>query len=57
MQLSRSRAAAVVAVLVNSYKIAPARLDAHGVGPLAPTRTNKNDAGRTHNRRVELVER
>jgi outer membrane protein OmpA-like peptidoglycan-associated protein len=57
MQLSRSRAAAVVAVLVNSYKIAPARLDAHGVGPLSPARTNKNDAGRTQNRRVELVER
>ncbi|CAG0961399.1 Outer membrane protein Omp38 [Burkholderiales bacterium] len=57
MQLSKDRAAAVVAALVNEYKIAPERLSAHGVGPLSPARTNKTDAGRTHNRRVELVER
>lgn len=57
MQLSKDRAAAVVAALVNEYKIAPERLAAHGVGPLSPARTNKSDAGRAQNRRVELVER
>lgn len=57
MQLSKDRAAAVVAALVYEYKIAPERLAAHGVGPLSPARTNKSDAGRAQNRRVELVER
>ncbi|MDN5941942.1 MAG: OmpA family protein, partial [Nitrospira sp.] len=57
MQLSKDRAAAVVAALVNDYKIAPERLAAHGVGPLSPARANKSDDGRTRNRRVELVER
>lgn len=56
MQLSKDRAAAVVAALVNNYKISPTRLAAHGVGPLSPTRTNKSDAGRMQNRRVEMVE-
>jgi OmpA-OmpF porin, OOP family len=55
-QLSKGRAAAVVAALVNDYKVAPQRLDAHGVGPLAPASTNNSDAGRTQNRRVEMVE-
>ncbi len=56
MQLSKDRAAAVHEALVNDYKIAPERLAAHGVGPLSPARTNKTDAGRMKNRRVELVE-
>jgi len=56
MQLSKDRAAAVVAALVKDYKIAPQRLAAHGVGPLSPARTNKSDAGRAQNRRVEMVE-
>lgn len=57
LQLSRDRAAAVVAALVTDYKVAPARLAAHGVGPLSPARTNQSDAGRAENRRVELVQR
>lgn len=57
MQLSKDRAAAVLAALAKDYKISPERLAAHGVGPLSPARTNKTDAGRTKNRRVELVER
>jgi outer membrane protein OmpA-like peptidoglycan-associated protein len=56
MQLSKDRAAAVVAALVNDYKVESARLAAHGVGPLSPSRTNKNENGRTQNRRVEMVE-
>ena len=31
------------------------RLEAHGVGYLAPVTTNTTEAGRTLNRRVELV--
>jgi outer membrane protein OmpA-like peptidoglycan-associated protein len=56
MQLSKDRAAAVVTALVNDYRIAAARLVAHGVGPLSPARTNKNEEGRAENRRVEMVE-
>jgi OmpA-OmpF porin, OOP family len=56
LQLSKDRAAAVVAALVKDYGIATARLAAHGVGPLSPARTNKNADGRAENRRVEMVE-
>lgn len=57
MGLSADRAAAVVKALVDTYRIAPARLSAHGVGPLSPDASNRADAGRTSNRRVEMVER
>lgn len=57
MRLSQDRAAAVVAALVDSYKIAPQRLSAHGVGPLAPARANESEEGRGQNRRVEMVSR
>lgn len=57
MKLSQERAAAVVNALVSDYKIGAERLAAHGVGPLSPARTNRNDQGRAQNRRVELVER
>lgn len=56
MDLSRARAAAVVEVLVSQYSIAPARLSAHGVGPLAPATSNRSEDGRAKNRRVELVQ-
>jgi outer membrane protein OmpA-like peptidoglycan-associated protein len=56
IQLSRNRAAAVVAALISEYKIAGIRLSAHGVGPLSPAGTNKSDTGRALNRRVEMVE-
>jgi outer membrane protein OmpA-like peptidoglycan-associated protein len=55
MDLSRRRAAAVVAVLVKDYGIARARLHPAGVGPLSPVLANSSDAGRAKNRRVELV--
>ena len=55
MELSRRRAAAVVAVLVKDYGIARARLHPVGVGPLSPVLANSSDAGRAKNRRVELV--
>ncbi len=55
--LSRRRADAVVATLVKTYKVAPARLQAQGVGPYAPTASNTSEAGKQKNRRVELVKR
>jgi outer membrane protein OmpA-like peptidoglycan-associated protein len=57
MALSRGRAAAVVKALIDGYGIAPARLSGHGVGPLSPAKSNKDEGGRTQNRRVEMVER
>ncbi|SEM89119.1 Outer membrane protein OmpA [Loktanella fryxellensis] len=54
--LSQDRAAAVVAALA-ADGIPPSRITAAGVGPFAPRATNATDAGRTLNRRVELVER
>lgn len=55
LDLSRRRAEAVAAELSRSYRIAPARLRTAGVGLLAPVGSNATDAGRTLNRRVELV--
>jgi OOP family OmpA-OmpF porin len=52
--LSKRRAEAVRTALIERG-IAAARLEAHGAGYLAPVATNANDAGRTLNRRVELV--
>ena len=55
MRLSDERAKAVVAALVNGHGIASARLEGHGVGPLAPSASNAGESGRQANRRVELV--
>ncbi|MEZ5572133.1 MAG: OmpA family protein [Halioglobus sp.] len=55
--LSSDRAAAVVAELQKRFGIAANRLEAHGVGPLAPVFSNAQEAGKERNRRVELVER
>lgn len=55
--LSEARARAVVNALVKNYRVAAARLEGHGVGPLAPVASNAEEAGRAKNRRVELVER
>jgi outer membrane protein OmpA-like peptidoglycan-associated protein len=46
-----------VAALVRDYSIAADRLEAHGVGPLSPDKTNESEDGRSRNRRVEMVER
>ena len=56
MTLSKQRAEAVVAALISKHRIAPSRLQANGVGPLAPVATNRTEDGRAKNRRVELVE-
>jgi len=57
MRLSQTRADAVVKTLVSQYHVDGKRLQAFGVGPLAPVTSNKTEEGRAKNRRVELVER
>jgi OmpA-OmpF porin, OOP family len=56
LELSRRRAAAVVAALTSSYGIAADRLTATGVGMAAPVASNRTGEGQALNRRVELVE-
>jgi outer membrane protein OmpA-like peptidoglycan-associated protein len=53
--LSVARADAVRRRLIEAYAIAPARLDAEGMGYLAPFTTNTTETGREANRRVEAV--
>ncbi|MEP0141459.1 DUF1214 domain-containing protein [Tateyamaria sp.] len=55
LDLSKQRADAVVADLVNTYGIDNARLFAAGASFLAPIASNKTEEGRALNRRVELV--
>ena len=55
MNLSRQRAEAVAAALVQHYRIDKARLRSAGVGYLAPVGSNATEDGRALNRRVELV--
>jgi outer membrane protein OmpA-like peptidoglycan-associated protein len=57
MDLSSRRAAAVVQSLVEQHGVDRSRLDAWGIGYLAPVATNQTEDGRAKNRRVELVER
>ncbi|MGB0507399.1 MAG: OmpA family protein [Pikeienuella sp.] len=54
LKLSKSRAASVVAALV-AIGIDPSRLEAHGLGFLAPRASNDTEDGRAQNRRVELA--
>ncbi len=56
LKLSQARAQSVVNALVNQYGIATSRLIPFGNGPYAPVATNRTEAGRAKNRRVELVE-
>lgn len=57
VDLSRRRAAAVVAALVAGYGVAKDRLTPFGVGMAAPAAPNATEEGRAKNRRVELVEK
>ena len=54
LPLSRARAEAVVAALLKDKSISTDRATA--AGALSPVASNKTDAGRKINRRVELVE-
>jgi OOP family OmpA-OmpF porin len=53
--LSRARAAAVRSRLIDAYGIAGGRLEAEGVGYLAPIAPNDTEDGRRLNRRVEVL--
>ena len=55
LTLSKRRADAVVAALINDYGIARNRLTSNGVAYLAPVAVNTTEEGRAKNRRVELV--
>ena len=57
MRLSEERAQAIIDALGRDYGIDTTRLQAAGVGPVAPLASNLNEPGRQLNRRVELVER
>jgi len=57
IELSNKRAAAVVKELITRYKIDASRLEAGGVGPLAPVATNDTKEGKELNRRVEIVKK
>ncbi|HET7844108.1 MAG TPA: OmpA family protein [Xanthomonadales bacterium] len=54
VQLSQRRANAVRAYLVNRG-IASRRIEARGMGPDYPVASNRNEAGRQQNRRVEMI--
>jgi outer membrane protein OmpA-like peptidoglycan-associated protein len=57
IDLSRRRAAAVVAALTRDFGIAPARLTALGAGMAAPVAAKDSEGSRAQNRRVEIVRR
>lgn len=56
IDLSRRRAASVLAELTTKYGIAANRLDAFGCGLYSPIASNEAEVGRAKNRRVELVQ-
>ena len=56
LKLSFSRAEAVAGHLVSRHGIAAERLRAAGAGMMSPATSNRSEAGRELNRRVELVE-
>lgn len=53
--VSRARARSVRQRLIDHHGVNPARLDAEGMGYLAPLASNLQAAGREQNRRVEAV--
>ena len=54
LDLSRRRAASVVAALVSQYGVDADRLTAEGAGMTQPVASNDTEEGRAKNRRVEL---
>ncbi|MBA4502706.1 OmpA family protein [Marinobacterium marinum] len=55
MKLSKDRATTVAQALQQEHGIDTGRLTPIGVGPVSPVSSNGTDAGRSNNRRVELV--
>lgn len=56
LRLSLQRATAVVSYLGHQHGVDPERLQAAGAGMMAPIASNRDEGGRSLNRRVELVE-
>ena len=55
IRLSRARAQAVRRYLIEELDVAPAQVEAEGIGYLAPRESNATPEGREANRRVEVV--
>ncbi|WP_299685400.1 OmpA family protein [uncultured Tateyamaria sp.] len=55
ISVSRARAAAVRTRLTQTYGVDPARVEAAGMGYLAPRASNLTEEGREQNRRVEVI--
>ncbi len=53
--LSTARALAVLTLLEEKYSVSRGRLSASGYADTAPADSNETEAGRAHNRRVDLV--
>jgi len=53
--LSTARAASIVRILVNDYKVDPARVIASGHGQYDPVDINSTEEGRAKNRRTEII--
>lgn len=53
--LSQRRAEAVRKRLLRDHGVAPDRVEAHGIGYLAPRASNQTEEGRAKNRRVEVM--
>ena len=54
-RLSRQRARAVLERLATEHGVDRSRMEAHGIGYLAPVASNRTPEGRARNRRVEVV--
>ena len=57
MGLSQGRSRAVVSALISKYQVPANRIIGYGVGPFSPRASNRDEQGRSKNRRVELIER
>lgn len=55
LSLSRARATSVMQRLSQEYGVAQRRMQAQGVGFLAPIASNETEEGRNRNRRVEVI--
>lgn len=55
IRLSQLRAESVRQFLLFTHKVAPAQVQAEGVGYLAPRDSNQTEEGRHRNRRVEVI--
>ncbi|MEO6172389.1 MAG: DUF4892 domain-containing protein, partial [Arenimonas sp.] len=57
MDLSKRRANAVMGDLASRHGVNAAQMESAGIGMLSPLASNDDEAGRSKNRRVELVKR